>query len=600
MDEIKNNENININNAINNNLNKEKLNPCRCPTCYLIPSITMYEEQNKLKLKFLCSNNHEFNDEFNNLYKKSKINIDNIECKLCNNKKLKNKFYICCICNNFYCKICKNEHRKKNNNHLCININKYDSKCKIHNKDLIGYCNEHNMNYCEYCPKNKHNFNRNELIYQEEMNNYLNIINNYENEINNNNQELNLFVKRLEELLKIIKNLIKTSNINQSIEINFQKELIMTYKQMKNQKNLNYQIIENVKNIMKLPIKINLNQNINNIIQKNNNLLFNFLNKIKSELDIIKKNAIENKNFDDENINIFKILNNNKGGIYCIKTLDDGRLAAGDSNSNLIIYNKETYNPDIIIQNNLNQLLNFTQMKNNNLACSFGSENTLKIIKIKNNNEYEDFQIIKNAHTDYITKIIELKNENLITFSHDYSFKIWKLNNNKYEKINEFKDTNSLSDGLEIKDNEIILYSLGTIPRSIIFYHLNKNEKIKILNNLSLCITYAGNRIIKINNDEIAVAGNKRVYLIDVNNYVILNEIISDYCNYSILKLSNNLFLIGDENGIISQYKIVNKKIIKEPYKNKSHESIIWSMTKINNMIVTGNGNDNVIKIWKK
>ena len=141
------NSNIEINNKTNDIYGEEnKLIPCRCPSCYLIPSITMYEEENNLKLKFKCSNNHEFDDEFNTLYKKSKIDIDNIECKKCNNKKLKNKFYLCKDCNNFYCKKCKIEH-KKENNHLCININKYDSRCKIHNKDLVGYCEEHKKNF---------------------------------------------------------------------------------------------------------------------------------------------------------------------------------------------------------------------------------------------------------------------------------------------------------------------------------------------------------------------------------------------------------------------------------------------------------------------
>ena len=83
-----------------------------------------------------------------------------------------------------------------------------------------------------------------------------------------------------------------------------------------------------------------------------------------------------------------------------------------------------------------------------------------------------------------------------------------------------------------------------------------------------------GNRIIKLNNNEVAVAGVKNVYLIDINNYSILNEINSDTYNYCILKLSNNLFLTGDLNGTITQYKIENKKLIKESYKNKSHESI--------------------------
>ena len=64
-------------------------------------------------------------------------------------------------------------------------------------------------------------------------------------------------------------------------------------------------------------------------------------------------------------------LNYNIGNIYCLKTLDDGRLAAGDECSNLIIYDKETFNPDIIINNNLSNLLNFTQLKNKNIICSF-------------------------------------------------------------------------------------------------------------------------------------------------------------------------------------------------------------------------------------
>ena len=68
--------------------------------------------------------------------------------------------------------------------------------------------------------------------------------------------------------------------------------------------------------------------------------------------------------------------------------------------------------------------------------------------------------------------------------------------------------------------------------------------------------------------------------------------------NYCILKLSNILFLIGDENGTITQYKIENKKIIKESFKLKSHESCINSMTLLNEMIITG-GYESEIKIWK-
>ena len=90
------------------------------------------------------------------------------------------------------------------------------------------------------------------------------------------------------------------------------------------------------------------------------------------------------KDFNFEKMNNIKILNNNKGTIYCSKILDDGRLAVGDSNSNLIIYNKETFTTDIIIQNNLGNLNNFIQLKNKNIACSLESDYTLRIIKINN------------------------------------------------------------------------------------------------------------------------------------------------------------------------------------------------------------------------
>ena len=99
---------------------------------------------------------------------------------------------------------------------------------------------------------------------------------------------------------------------------------------------------------------------------------------------------------------------------------------------------------------------------------------------------------------------------------------------------------------------------------------------------------------------KITVAGKGKVYLIDINNYLILNEINSDCINDCILKLSNDLFLIGDENGTISQYKIENKKIIKESSKIKSHENEIWSMIILNDMIISGGENSNEIKIWKK
>ena len=108
---------------------------------------------------------------------------------------------------------------------------------------------------------------------------------------------------------------------------------------------------------------------------------------------------------------------------------------------------------------------------------------------------------------------------------------------------------------------------METKPQSLVFYNLIRKEKIKTLNNLQLCIGCLSH-IIKINDNEVAVAGDGKVYIIDINNYLILDEINSDCRNHCILKLSNNLFLIGDVKGTISQFKIIDKKIIIESYKN--------------------------------
>ena len=287
-----------------------------------------------------------------------------------------------------------------------------------------------------------------------------------------------------------------------------------------------------------------------------------------------------------------------KGNIYCLKTLEDGRLAAGDSYSNLIIY-KDTFNPEIIIKNNLGQLCNFTQLKNKKIICSFSSDNTLKIINDINNNNEDYNQKMKNAHDSFITKITELKNENFITFSNDCVFKIWKINNfNYYEKIYEFKDSYEISDGIEIKDNELVLYALNSNPQSLVFFNLNKKEKIKTLNDLNLFINWDGERIIKLNNDEVAVAGDKKIYLIDINVFSILHEIDTNCGNLCILKLSNFSFLIGDFDGTISQFIIENKQIKKESYKNNSHGECIVSMTILNDMLISASESKNEIKIW--
>ena len=577
----------------------------RCPKCYLIPFIYISNKENNLFITIKCTNNHIYTKTFDEML--NLCLISNYSCFSClNENQINNNYqnilYYCSKCFNFFCLNHGLIHNNLNENHSIFNNNKIDSICFEHNgNSLVGYCLNDNKNYCLKC---EHYYENNKKI-DDELNDEQ--IKKYENEMKKNEkiiEEIELIFYNYKKKISEFENNFSLFKENMKKKIEFIKEIINFYKIKKSKFDTNYQMKSNIEN--NYFDLTNTNQKIKNYLnihfQQINELILLFKtneeNEIKKELNEIKKESnIKNEkkitNFNYENINNIKTLHiYNKGSIFCIKILEDGRLATGDSNSKLIIYNTDgTFNPDIIIENNLSHLYNFIQLKNKNIICSFYKENTLKIIKINNNFNYEEIQLIKNAHNNLISKILELKNDNLITFSYDYSFIIWNLNkNNKYKIINEYKDSNELSDGLEIKENKIISYALNSNPQSLVFYDLKSDEKIKILSNLNLKISYLC-RIIKLNNNEIIIAGFDKIYLINVNNYLILNEIYCENSNCCILKFSNNLFFIGNLKGEIIQYKIENKKIVKKLSKKNSNKCSIYSMTILNDVIISGGFN---------
>ena len=564
----------------------------RCPQCYLIPFINITNTENKLIISIKCTNDHNDSKSFEEML--NLCLISNFSCFSCLNENRINYnnneqiLYYCSKCFKFYCFNHVSIHKNSNENHPIFFSNKIDSICFEHNgNSLVGYCFKDNKNYCLRC---NHFYENNRKI-DEELND--DQIEKYEIQLTKNENiinEIELLFYYYKNKFNELENNFLMFKENMKKKIDFIKNIINFYKIKKNNFDTNFQMKFNIENnsfdLTNDHQKIKNNFNIQ--LQQINELLLLFnLNKNESNI----KNNEKKTNFNFENENNIKTLHiYNKESIFCMKILDDGRLATSDSNSKLTIYNNyENFNPEIIIENNLGHLYNFIQLKNKNVICSFYKENTLKIIKI-NNFDYEEIQIIKNAHNNLISKILELKNENLITFSYDYSFIVWKKDKkNKYKLINEFKDSFELSDGLEIKENETISYAMKSTPQSLIFYDLNSDEKIKTLNNLNLKISYL-NRTIKLNNNEIVVAGFNKIYLIDCNKYSILNEIFCDtIC--CVLKFSNNLFFTGNSKGEIVQYKIENKKIGKKLSKKNSNKSSIYSMTVLNDFVITGGFN---------
>ena len=96
--------------------------------------------------------------------------------------------------------------------------------------------------------------------------------------------------------------------------------------------------------------------------------------------------------------------------------MKDGRLASGSRDKTIIIYNKGTYKPDLIIKEHKGSVFCLSTLSSGILA-SCSDDKTIKLFNIKDN-EYYIFQTLK-YHTDSVRKIIELKNKSLVSCSCD-------------------------------------------------------------------------------------------------------------------------------------------------------------------------------------
>ena len=135
------------------------------------------------------------------------------------------------------------------------------------------------------------------------------------------------------------------------------------------------------------------------------------------------KNPINNNDlYNDFNIETKKypihILNYHISGVECLTIMNDGRLVSGACDNSIIIYNKETYKPDLIIKEYNYPIYYITQLSSG-ILVSCSNDNSIKLFNIKGN-KYEVLQTL-NYHTDSAKKIIELKNKTLISCSDDNS-----------------------------------------------------------------------------------------------------------------------------------------------------------------------------------
>ena len=557
----------------------------RCPTCKLIPNIKSNLSENTLEYK--CQNNHKEKGIFNIIYNKLKKenNINKMKCNKCSKKAEKYSFKTF----KFYCE----EHLESNENYL--NINNIDNYCFNHNEKIVMYCKTENKLLCGDCEHEKYFCNiipiKQMLFNKESLNNFekkLEEIKNLNYQKENNYYQIlkdleNLLINYLNKIKEIKKNFEKNNNFN--VFYNFYNDLIESYKFKIKTKNYNLNLINNIKN------NFNNENNINDfsflfeeLLKNIKKIEFNY-DKISFDKNIPKLNLIKkNKNFDDF-FNFFNIKNSHE--INCMKILKDKRISIGNENSILTIFNNFTFEIDIKINNNLQELFYIEQLKNTNLCLSF--KTTIRILKLSKKS-FKIIQDIKNAHESEIWQIKELYNNFLISVSHDKHLKIWTLNENKYIQNFILKENNYFNDIIETKPNEIIF----DVYECVIFFNIKEKKQIEKINDLNLTCAGRGNSMILFN-ENVIIGGEKKIYFIDINNYNINKSFNCDFNIYSINLFKKNHFLVGDRNGKIIEFNIEQNQPIS--IKN-SHNDKIYSIVIFNDFIISA-GKDKIIKFWK-
>jgi len=174
--------------------------------------------------------------------KYNNFSISKERCSNCGKtqKESKGDFFYCSICRIFICNSCQINHN--GDKHLITNIRRYDSLCTKHSNLYSAYCTKCKHNLCVYSIK-KHRshelINLNELYYSKQLKFRL-------------KEEMDNIVNKIKDLDIIKENIVSEINkLKEStkFEMELIKILIKSYEYEESQKNLNYNVIQNLKNI---------------------------------------------------------------------------------------------------------------------------------------------------------------------------------------------------------------------------------------------------------------------------------------------------------------------------------------------------------------
>ena len=210
--------------------------------------------------------------------------------------------------------------------------------------------------------------------------------------------------------------------------------------------------------------------------------------------------------------------------------------------------------------------------------------------------KYEILQTL-NYHSNYIYKIIELKNKNLVSCSFDSSIIFYIKDNNEYKQDYKISTDGSCYSIIQTNDNEIC-YSVRN-GNKICFYDLLERKIKASISDISK-INNVGEWFIMIKKDLLLIPGKNIISIINTEQYKLVRKIEVPDSNYicGVCMLNENMLLTGDYSKIIRQWKIEEDNLILVSKKEKTHDNGINVLLNIGNGFIASGSDDNTIKIW--
>ena len=314
--------------------------------------------------------------------------------------------------------------------------------------------------------------------------------------------------------------------------------------------------------------------------------------KIKDDKINLLKQKLKNYPFKDFNIKLKNhlTLNNHTDWVSCLTLLKDGRLVSGSYDKSIIIYNKENYEPDLIIKEHSGSVRYLTQLKNGILVSCSGDK-TIKFFKI-NENKYEIIQTL-NLHLGSVHKLLELSNNSLVSISSDSTIIFYINDKIRYKKDYSFPISSSVENINQTKINEIV-YS--TLDKKINFFDLTERKIKSIIED----VNFTGNSFCMIKKDLLLIPGENIFNIINVDEYKIIRKInILDSGKIKgVCMLNSDIVITSDDSYTLIQWKIEGDNLILISKKEKTHYDDITIILSLENGHIATGSKDYKIKIW--